>query len=801
MRVNYLKFIKNNMKIVNILKKYSIPSELAVFAVLAPILNVFALVHVNQPLLFYILQFTFFVYMVLTPGLFFLPLLINKKLPFAIGLTLSAAISLFFMMLIGLLLNFVLPIFGITGPLSTLPLLIAFDVLIVILFIFNAVLGKDFILEIPKYNVKSIKVLSALILLPILSVLGSIILNNGGSYLLTILSLVLTAVILPIIVLDKNELDPSIKPIALYLIALSFLLMNSMRGWFVTGHDILLEHHVFVITTDANLWSMAFYQDPYNACLSLTILPTYLHKLLHLVPGFVYKFYYQFLGALSVVVVYYINKLYIEEKLALLAGFLFITFPTFMVDMAFLNRQGVAFLFFASMLYVIFGLNDIRKSFKYLLMYIFGLGMIFSHYSTSYIAIPLLISAYVINRVARYLITLERPYFISNFRNRIGNKEMYTKPVLLSFVFIMSLLLSMVVWSSVITKTSKSFANTINQVITSLKDPFSLVEQTGPAKYSLLKAPQPTPEELLQRFVDYGVYRQKVKVYQSEFFPLELTSKYKVTPILELSAPLTILGDKIENIVNLDLGKVYGFVKQTYARILQLLLITGLIGFAFGYGFRRKILREIPIEYVSISISGILIMIGQTVLPAAAIDYGLLRLFQQNLIFLALPILLGLTAVVSIITRNERKQMYIYLTFLTSFFLVLSGVIPQLTGGGRPLLSLNNSGLYYDSYYTHAEEVASIEWITRYKTLGLPIQAAHFSDIKMIAYGHMGAYIELIPETTKRKAFVYLNYDNVKKSNILEIIYGDVIYYRFPMEFLNKNKNLIYNNGGSIIYR
>lgn len=786
---------------INILKKYSIPTELAVFAALAPVFNIFALINIQQPVVFYVLQFLLFVYMIITPGLFILPLIYKNKLSFAIGLAMSVALSLFSMMFIGLVMNTVLPMFGISGPLTLLPLLIGFDLLLVFLFTANAVLGKDFILEIPKYNLKSVLMIFALFLPPVFSVVGSIILNNGGSYLMTMLSLVLTAILLPIVALDKNDFDPSVKPISLYLTALSLLLMNSMRGWFVTGHDILLEHHVFVITSDASLWNMAFYQDPYNACLSLTILPTYLHKLLHLVPGYVYKFYYQFFGAMSVVVVYYLNKLYIDEKLAFLAGFLYITFPTFMVDMAFLNRQGVAFLFFSSMLYVIFSSNEVKKSYKYLLMYIFGLGMIFSHYSTSYIAIPLLISSYIINRLVRYVFSLNKPQFINNLKNKLGNREMYNKPILLPLTFILCLLFSMFIWSSVVTKTSKSFSKTLNQVITSLKDPFTLVEQTGPAKYSLLKAPQPSPEELLQRFVDYGVYRQKVKVYQSEFFPLELTSQYKVTPIPELSSPLTILGEKVFSIIKLDLGGFYGFIKQTYARILQLLLIIGLVGFAFGYGFRRKIIRQVPIEYVAMAISGVLIMIGQTILPAAAIDYGLLRLFQQNLIFLSLPIFLGLTAVTSIVFRSERNQLYFYLTFLISFFLVLSGVIPQLTGGGRPLLSLNNSGLYFDSYYTHAEEVASIDWITRYKTLGLPIQAAHFSDIKMIAYGHIGAYIELIPETTKRKSFVYLNYDNVKKSNILEIIYGDVIYYKFPMEFLNKNKNLIYNNGGSIIYR
>jgi uncharacterized membrane protein len=114
---------------------------------------------------------------------------------------------------------------------------------------------------------------------------------------------------------------------------------------------------------------------------------------------------------------------------------------------------------------------------------------------------------------------------------------------------------------------------------------------------------------------------------------------------------------------------------------------------------------------------------------------------------------------------------------------------------------LNNSGLYYDSYLVHAAEVASSKWVSQYSGARIPVQAAHFSDIKMVAYGKLAPYIELLPETTKRRSFVYLNYDNVRTENILEIVYGDVIYYKFPMQFLRNNKNLIYSSSGSQIYR
>jgi uncharacterized membrane protein len=157
--------------------------------------------------------------------------------------------------------------------------------------------------------------------------------------------------------------------------------------------------------------------------------------------------------------------------------------------------------------------------------------------------------------------------------------------------------------------------------------------------------------------------------------------------------------------------------------------------------------------------------------------------------------------ITSLIFKDERKQYVSVLSLLLFFYIILNGVIPQITGGTRALMHLSNSGLYYDSYLVHAEEVYSARWISQYSGKKLPVQAVHFSDIKMIAYGTIAPYIELLPETTKKQSFVYLNYDNVRTGNILEILYGEVVYYHFPMEFLNSNKNLIYNNGGSEVYR
>jgi uncharacterized membrane protein len=743
-----------------------------------------------------------FLYIIITPGFLFLPFLTQKKLAPVLGVAFSIAVSILMLMLVGLAINTILPLWGIHQPLTTIPLLAGFDGLIYLLLISNFIFKKNSPFEFHEFNFLSSILATVSVLLPVLACLGAIVLNNGGSNFLTMLAYGIAAMLVLVIVFTpKDKMSPSIPPLSLCMMALSFLLMNSMRGWFITGHDILLEYHVFTLVNTAHYWSMSLFQDPYMACLSLTILPTYLQQLLHVSPAYIFKFFTQFIGALAVIVVYYIAKEYVSEKIAFLAAFLYITFPTFLVDMAFLNRQGIAFLFFSSMLFAMFTTEHFSGWKRYAALFIFGIGIILSHYSTSYVTIALLAIAYIVNWLLRFLATAKKPVWFSILTNRLGNKEIYERPILLTLPFVAGMFALMFLWSTVITKTSTSLFDTIQQIATSIEHPFTFDESTGPAKYSLVTTGQTTPQALLTQFVQQGITSVDTSQHPSAFYPTSITENYSTTPVAETLTPITPSGGEVQSILHINLVDFYNDLKLIYAKVLQVLLLVGLIGLAFGYGFRKNILRNVPREYIALSIAGIIILAVQTVLPASAIDYGLLRLFQQNLILFALPITLGFLGISMLIIRNHKGQLAFCTVLLLFFFLVLSGVLPQLTGGGRAALALNNYGLYYDAYYMHAQEISAMDWTNEYANPSLPIQAAHFSDIKMAAFGKIAPHIELLPQTIRKDAYVFLNYENVTTSNIIEVVNGDILYYHFPLDFLANNKNLIYNNGGSEIYQ
>jgi len=761
--------------------------------------NMFALFNVK---LFYLAPAFTVSYVLLAPGFLLLSFLVKRKVPLFLGVSLSVALSVFTLMILGLAVNIILPFFGIAKPLTTLYLLMAFTIFIITLLCVTIIFEKENPMKIPSFNGLSWLVSIFGILLPILICFGSISLNNGGSNILTMIALVLVGVLVLTLVLANKYLDEEVSPLALYMMALSFLLMNSMRGWFITGHDILLEYHVFELTNASHLWNMAVYPDPYNACLSITILPTYLQNLTHIPDAYIYKIVTQFISALSLPLIFYLSKYYTSTRTAFLTGFLYVSFPTFMTDMAMLNRQGIAFLFVFALVYILLTEHYFDKRIREVLLYVLGIGMILSHYSTSYVTIGLLIGGYFINKLLRFIMSLRRPLFLKKVTDKIGNREMYERPVLLTSSFVLSLVIFAVIWSAGVTKTSKSITNTLRNIAVSVVHPFEDDGKDGVTKYSLIQSKQPTTQELFDSYVQNSVKEARTPQNESNFYDLKVAETYPITAFSEPTSPLTSLGEKIQSILPVTFSFVYDGVKQLYAKLLQILLIIGLTALAFGYGFKKQITVNVPVEYIALSISALMLIVIQTVLPSGAINYGLLRLFQQNLVILALPISLGGLFVISLVTRSRRTPFVLYGMILSAFFLVLSGFIPQVTGGGRSLLPLSNSGLYYDVYYTHREEFEALNWLSSTFGRKYPVESdRYFSSMKMLAYANTFPITIILPETIRRDSLVYLNYKNATTDNVTEYVNGDVVYYKFPINFLDDNKDLIYNNGGSKFYR
>ena len=190
-------------------------------------------------------------------------------------------------------------------------------------------------------------------------------------------------------------------------------------------------------------------------------------------------------------------------------------------------------------------------------------------------------------------------------------------------------------------------------------------------------------------------------------------------------------------------------------------------------------------------------------LPFASIGYDTMRTYQQVLIILSLPAVLGSLAIFKFLKKESLKTFTVSIIFIF-YFLFISEFIPQLIGGTHSSMQLNNFGSGYDELYVHKSEIKSADWLFK----GTGNKDMIYADVRAVnkLYSLTNTDTDRIensifPYTIDKRAYIYSSYTNTIKKIAFVSTKGSVISYNFPTEFLNQNKNKIYNNGESEIFR
>ena len=192
------------------------------------------------------------------------------------------------------------------------------------------------------------------------------------------------------------------------------------------------------------------------------------------------------------------------------------------------------------------------------------------------------------------------------------------------------------------------------------------------------------------------------------------------------------------------------------------------------------------------------------VLPFSSIDHDLTRIYQQVLIILSLPAVLGCFVIFKFF-KKENLETFAVLSVFLFYFLFMSAFIPQIVGGPQDSSrQLNNFGRGYDEFYVHKSEIKSAIWLFKesnnYDKIYIDGRAG--SRLWLVTNINTNRIIgSVLPSTMDKKAYVYSSYTNTIKKRAFVTYKGEVINYNFPTEFLNQNKNKIYNNGESELFK
>lgn len=332
-----------------------------------------------------------FVYISFIPGMLILRILrLNLKSRID-TILFSAGLSIAFFMFVGLVVNELYPLIGVSKPLSILPLSVTIGNILLVMSFFSYKRddsGCPF--SLPSIN----QVLRALLLtgIPILAILGALLTNS-----LILLLMVVAVVVLVIVTVFSRKLIPfELYGIVILIIAVSLMFQREFISRHLLGWDVFGEFYVFRLTNTNSLWNAAISTPApellnYNAMLSVTILPTIYSNLLNMQGELIFKVVYPLLYSLVPLSLYQMYKQEFGKPTAFLSAFYFVLFPRFYGEE---RRQIIGELFLVLLIFSILKRNmNPRK--KQIILCIFGAALVVSHYSISYIFMFCILFAWV----------------------------------------------------------------------------------------------------------------------------------------------------------------------------------------------------------------------------------------------------------------------------------------------------------------------------------------------------------------------------------------------------------------------
>jgi uncharacterized membrane protein len=696
----------------------------------------------------------------------------------------------------GLLLDVTLPHVGVARPLALVPILIMVDCVAVALMCWRwwrgAITGR-WLLTARSVRTPELWVLVLSALCVPLVVAGANRLNNGGGDAVSLVGLAGVVVAFGMLVWWRTAIRDSVVSIAVYLLGLSLLLSTSLRGWYVTGHDIQHEYTVFQLTKDQGVWNVSSFRDAYYACLSITILPTEIWQLVRVDDPYIFKVFFQLLFATCPVMVYLLARRYCSKHVAILAVVYFVSFPTFFTDMPFLNRQEIAFVFLG-LSYLALTRREWSAWRRRLIVIVYGLGMGLSHYSTIYVFIGTLGIAWILERIAALLERLGRGDRGPRHSTRAGWSDATR---IVTPVVIVSLALVAFLWGEVITQTAEGVKATVEEALPQVFGA-SGGSYSADTSYSLLLGRGPSSQQLLDQYRTQAL-SDRTTYLPGTYLPLSEVKAVKTPVVTTASLPLTGLGRFLSQ-VHVPVAALNDAVRGVAAKGEQIFIIIGLA----AWGFARWRRRQFGRDFFLLSLASVVMVGAITVLPGLSVSYGLLRAFQQAL-FLVAPVLVsGSIFLFQPLGRVWAARAAAIVALVVLFSTI--GLMPQLLGGYQAQLNLDNSGVYYDAYYVHPQEIAALDWLGQQPgTLPSGVQADLTSDRWSFKNpGDISAnqvVTDFYPTLLRKSTWVVLGYSTVRTGVSWFVGNGNLISYKYPVGVLKTSKDLVYDNGSTRIYK
>lgn len=227
-----------------------------------------------------------------------------------------------------------------------------------------------------------------IVMLPVMSIAGTELVNFYQSNVLLLITLPLIALV-PVLVFFGKGIPEKLYPLVIVATAISLLFQTSLLSNYIVGADINQEYYFANLVKTSSHWNSASATDPYNAMLSVVILPPILSIVTGIDLTWIFKIIYPLIFSLVPLVLYLAFNKITNHKIAFLSVFYFTFVSTFFTEMTTLGRQEIAELFLSLLIFLIAN-SAIRGKKQAALLTFFGISLVISHYGTDYFFVFLL---------------------------------------------------------------------------------------------------------------------------------------------------------------------------------------------------------------------------------------------------------------------------------------------------------------------------------------------------------------------------------------------------------------------------
>jgi uncharacterized membrane protein len=682
--------------------------------------------------------------------------------------------SLAVLMIGGLLVDLVGPGLGISRPLATVPLAVSISLVCVLLIGISAIrrapLWGDYIGGPP-----AIPWLWPL-LLPVIAWGGAMRLNNGHDGAVAIVAVAVTGVALLAGVWGAPRWSAGRTGVLLFGASLALMWGFSLRGHFVYGFDLSGEYQTFIQVLHAGRWHVSHRNDSYGAMLSLTILPSVFTNLTGASPLLVLKVIFPLLFAFFPVAVFLLATRALSVRFAYLAVLFIVVQDYLFQQLPAIARQEIALLFFACLIAAMLD-TRLRRGAQVGLLAVFGVGLVLSHYGTTYITVALLGAALVLE-LGRWLIA-----------TRARRAPVGTAAIRPALVPLLPLALALAI-------TVAGAAVWYQPVTNSTQNLSSLFGDLSDQGLSIL--PNAGGQGLVRSYLSGNApTRVGAGSYAADVRTQYLKNETYVHPIPQAFLPgfrvqnATLPGQRVNShpaVDGLDAEQVI---------VSQLGILLAAIGALLLWLRRDSGATGRALALLGVSTLAMLVLIRFS--GTAANDYNQNRAFLQAMV--PLSVCLGwMLERASRRTRWGRLVAGGFAIALGLLFVNTSGLRGIVAGGGAPA-NLASKGEDYERYVVTASELAAARWLNAAAAPGAIVSADRYGQLRIAgATGRIrGVLANVTPASLDRGAWIYADSANFTRRRARGLEGSKYATYVWP-GFIDDYWNLVYSNGSAAVY-